>query len=167
MHHHCLVIALASCAFVGCSSAEIARRSGPVTVGEITGGDRENLHVREASGFKDTVIPRQDILDIQHPGTPMNMIGWMIISIYGPVMVSGVALALQGNENLGVPFAFAGGMMSGVGGAFVLYGWYQASASRARAEEGWAPPASSAITPVMMRGRDGRARVGLGVTGRF
>ena len=156
---------MALCALTGCSTAEVARRSGPVHVGEIMGSDTKFVYVQESMNLPAVAIPRGDIVDIQHPGTPMNMVGWTIIALYGPFSIVGLASFANGDPNTGFALTFTGGLMSAIGGGFVLYGWNQRRVSRERVAQGLEPEVT--LSPIMTRDADGRARAGVGFSGRF
>lgn len=163
--HRMLPGLMALCALAGCSTAEVARRSGPVHVGEIVGSDTEYVYVQETSGLPAVAIPRADIVDIQHPGTPMNMVGWTIIALYSPFSLAGVALLTGNDPDAGFALTLTGGFMSAIGAGFVLYGWGQGRASRERVTQGLEPEVT--LSPIMTHDAQGRARAGVGFSGRF
>lgn len=137
----------------GCTTADVALRSGPVISGQILGGDERVLHVD--SGYGVVEVERSDIADIDHPGLGAMVTGASIAMLYAPLVLGGLWVAATDrdpqNATIGQILVFSGGSGLLLGGVIAGVGWWSSHASHTRAF----PPSTASSHFAAERARPG------------
>lgn len=112
----------------GCSSnAHITlQRSCPLEA-HIVSSDRDFIYVEREFSATPAAIPREEIIEIDHPGNGMGVTGLVILGVYGLQAVLGTALFLSDdddfNQQLGLIYMVNGGIGSTIGAVLAVWGY--------------------------------------------
>jgi hypothetical protein len=81
------IAAMATAAGACSTTATISRRHGPAYEAEIVGSDADTLRLENGDG-QALLVPREDVVDIDHPGNVLMTIGAVILGV-GTINVLG------------------------------------------------------------------------------
>lgn len=111
----------------GCSSnAHITlQRSCPLEA-RIVSSDRDFIYVEREFSAEPAAIPREEIIEIDHPGNGMGVTGLVILGVYGLQAIIGTALFLSDddfNRQLGGAYMVSGAFGSTLGAVLAVWGY--------------------------------------------
>jgi|KBSMisStaDraftv2_1062788.scaffolds.fasta_scaffold362177_1 hypothetical protein len=143
-----LVTVLVTALAAGCgSTATITRYSGGTIDGEIVSADGRNVYIRREN--QALAIPRQDIVDIDHPGNGAAVAG-AILTAYG---VLNIAVGAPQCDTKGAAFCTGVFAPLAIGLPLTIYGVvvWQSSVSAAKPGSGRRETARLMLQPALFR----------------